>query len=260
MVAKKIGLEDLGRLVKPKVLTEVFLRCILDEDRHVDPYDWWLQVNKLARSSKTYKKDMLVGTYGQGLSTLFGSLDINSYVGVICSFIVFQGGEYHDVNTSEEVQRILLGNSRGWSIRAVGVKIYRSYDYSKLSPLMPWEPTGSEVINWYYRPRHLVPIEDVEQFNNVAEGDLIVFKKTQALVIKVKTLRRPRFYNSCSWTAKKVTVLSGGQANQVRLVTNRPYEVIQAKRSRQSSPENPSEEEEEEKLESSSASSCSSSS
>lgn len=219
---RKIGLADFGRLVKPQTLTEAFLHFSLE---NVEPYEWWVQVSGLHCSSKTYKKDMITSTYGKPLAALFSDLELDSYVGVICSFLVLQSGDCHFVYNARMADRILAKKHR-WSIRAVGIRFHKSYDVATKNPGQLWEPTNNASVAWYYKPKHLIPLEDVEQFNKVEPGDMIVFKTTQALVIRVQTVQRHRFWKCCSWSSKKITVLSGGAGHQVRLSTNRPYEVI----------------------------------
>lgn len=222
-MSNKITLNDFGRLVKPKILTEVFLL----HNQDVDPNNWWHQVLRLNATSKSYKKDMIAGTYGDTLEKLFSTLEIDKYVGVISSFIVFHSGKYKFVNSIEESKRLQSQKGKHYSIRAIGITIHKEYDPTTHKLGDVWDMMFSnQPIKWYYKPKHLIPIEDVEQFNNVQVGDMIVFKKTQALVINVKELSRLKFYSNCSWTKKSITVLSGNQARQVRLITNRPYQVI----------------------------------
>ena len=224
MGQKRVELSDFGRLVKPKVLTEAFLRC--KTIRPIDPHEWWNQVNNLSFRSKTYKQDTIIGTYGQGLNTLFSDLNIDTYVGSSTSLVIFHAGEYSFIDSPEKAKKILEQKNRRYHIRAVGLKLYKDYDPKTRQVGQVWEPTNNPSVVWYYKMRHVIPIEDVEQYNSLSVGDMIAFKKTQALVVKVKSLKRHKFYNYCSWTSKKITVLSGSQAHQVRMLTNRPYQII----------------------------------
>lgn len=223
-MSKKIDLNDYGRLVKLKVLTEAFLLC--NPEKNVEPHNWWSQVCRLSFNSKSYKKDMLIGLYGERLDKLFSGLDVNAYVGVISSFLVFHAGKYQIITTAEEAQRVMSLHSRRLSVRAVGIKIHKSYDRETRELGPAWEMTDRSSVVWYYKLKHVIPVEDVEQYNKVEVGDMLVFKKTQALVTKVKRVSRQKFYSTCSWTDKKITVLSGKQGKQVRLITSRPYEII----------------------------------
>lgn len=223
-MTKKIGLDDIGRLIKPRVLTEAFLLCNFD-DGQLDIHGWWRQVMNHSAFSKNWKRDSLSSTYGKRLDQLFKGLDINEFVGVITGFIVFSGGRNQLVCTPDQLS--LLKGTRGKkSIRAALVRFHTSYDpaTNTLGPV--WEPTSTKTISWVFRLKHLIPLEDVQQFNSINAGDLIVFKKSQALVYNVKLLKRRKFYSVCSWTDKKVLLLTGGKGTQFRLNTNRPYQII----------------------------------
>jgi len=227
-MSEKITLDDLGKLVKVKVLTKAFLLCIA-EQQNFETDSWWRGSCDRHRKSKSYKQDMIAGTYGvKSLASLFATLNVNSYVAEITSFLVLHALEYKIVKTKEEITALLSERSfRGVCVVAAGIKIYKSYDlFTKdLGPV--WEPTSGNNVVWFFEIKHLMPIEDVENFNKVEPGDMLVFEKTQALVVAVKTLARRKFYNTCSWTDKRIMVLSGGsRGRQTRLITNRTFSII----------------------------------
>ena len=221
-MSKKIDLNDFGRLVKPRILTEAFLLCNFD---HIDLHNWWKQVLVLDMFSKSYKKDTIVSNYGLKLNELFEGLDIENYVASIISFIVLHDGKYKLVSTTQEAE-ILFSMRKKFYIRAVGIEIFKKYNRDTKEVYEPWESTQKTNITWFYKLKHIIPVEIVEQHNDVETGDLIIFSKTQALVTNVKVLKRTKFYSTCSWTKKKITVLSGNKAYQVRLDINRPFEII----------------------------------
>lgn len=227
-MTEKITLDDLGKLVKIKVLTKAFLLCVPEQERF-ETDSWWRGSCDRHRKSKSYKQDMIAGTYGvQNLSYLFSTLDPNTYVAEITSFLVIHALEYKIVKTQEEIEALLNERSfRGVYIVGAGVKIYKTYNVITKELGQEWEPTATNTVAWFYEVKQIIPVEDVENFNRVEAGDMIVFGKTQALVVTVKNLTRRKFYNTCSWTNKRIMVLSGGShGRQARLVLSRPFKII----------------------------------
>lgn len=222
-MSSKITLEDFGKLVKPKILVETFLLC----NKDVDAGDWWKKVIVLHRNSKSYKRDTIESTYGVSASVLFNELDISKYIATINSFVVFHQGRYHFVYTVEQANKIIASKKR-YNIRAVGVAIYHSYDVATKALGEPWQATNIQTIQWFYHPKHLIDAEIVSSYENIEVGDMLVFKKTQALVINIKVLKRNKFWATCSWTRKKITILNGSTGHQVRLNTNRAFTILKA--------------------------------
>lgn len=222
-MTKKIGLDDIGRLIKPRLLTEAFLLCNFD-DGQLDVHGWWRQVIRHTAFSKNWKKDVISSTYGKRLDQLFKGLDINGYVGVITGFIVFCEGRNQLVTSVEQAQMLKAVRGKK-SVRAALVRFHTSYnpETKELGPV--WEPTSTKTISWVFKLKHLIPLEEVEKFNKIQVGDLIMFTKSTALVVEVRQYHRRKFYSVCSWTDKKVITLSGGKGTQFRLNTNRPYTV-----------------------------------
>jgi hypothetical protein len=215
----KITLQDFGKLVKPKILVEAYLLC----NKDVDAGDWWKKVVTLDANSKSYRCDTIQSIYGTSLNHLFESIDIETYVGVVSSFIVFHQGAYKFVNNREEAEKILSSNKR-YVVRGVGLKLYYTKDLTA-----GWEPTEVSTIQWFYRPMHLIDLETIESYESICVGDMLVFKKTQALVTGIKTLKRKKFWATCSWTRKKITILNGSTGHQMRLNTNRPFTILKSK-------------------------------
>ena len=223
-MTNKITLEDFGKLVKPKILVEAYLLC----NKDVDAGDWWKKVIVLNANSKSYKRDTIESTYGISADKLFNELDIDTYIAVVNSFVVFHHGTYQFVYTSEQAAKIIRSKKR-YSIRAVGVEIYHSYDAATKALGDLWRATDIPTIQWFYHPKHLIDAEIVEAYESVEVGDMLVFMKTQALVTKIKTLQRKKFWATCSWTRKKITMLNGSTGHQVRLNTNRKFTVLKSK-------------------------------
>ena len=223
-MTSKLHLKDIGKLYKVKILAEAFILC----NNVIDAGDWWRKVISLNANSNSYKHDTIEGTYGLSLDKLFSQLDIDEYVVEVCSFVIFTSGGYKFVRTAQEADNVIKTGKR-WSIRAVGVKIYRSYDFETKTLGKIWEPTAMPTIEWFYLPRHFIELESVQLYNSITTGDMLVFKKTQALVTSVKTLNRKKFWTTCSWTKKKITILNGSTGRQMRLTTNRDYSILKAK-------------------------------
>lgn len=214
----KLTLNDFGKLVKPKVLIEAFLLC----NKEVDAGDWWRKVITLSLNSLSYKRDTIESTYGTSLNSLFANLDITTYVGVITSFVVFHQGKYMFVNNKQQAD-IITHSKKRYSIRAVGVMLYHTKSLTD-----PWEPTAISTIQWFYSPHHLIDNDFVELYESICVGDMLVFKKTQALVTNIKVLKRKKYWSTCSWTRKKITMLNGTTGNQMRLSTNRAFSILKS--------------------------------
>lgn len=197
-MSNKITLEDFGKLVKPKILVEAFILC----NKDIDAEDWWKKVTTLNANSKSYKRDTIESIYGGSINSLFSELDINTYIATINSFVIFHRGRYQFVYNAEQAKNIIASKIR-YSIRAVGVAIHHSYDVATKALGEIWQATNIPTIQWFYHARHLIDAEIVEAYESVGVGDMLVFKKTHALAIKVKILKRNKFWMTCSWTRRK---------------------------------------------------------
>ena len=220
-MGNKFTLTDFGKLVKPKILLRAFLMFKHDS---FDVESWWREVKKLHNASKNYKRDTIHGTYGRSLADLFSDLEINQYIGRIESFIVFHYGSYKLVKNLEQVEGIKTGHRI--TIVAVGIKIYKSYDDVSKKFGEPWGPTNQEHIDWFFAPNQLIPFELIKQYETANVGDLVMYRKSHGVVHQVKKLSRKQFYATCSWTDKKIMVLSGQNANPTKLSVERPYVLV----------------------------------
>jgi len=220
-MALKLHLKDFGKIYKVKILAEAFILC----NGLIDAGDWWCKVVALNANSKSYKHDTIESTYGSSLDKLFSQLDIDEYVVEISSFLIFTNRGYRFVRTIQEADNVIKTGKR-WTIKAVGVKIYHSYNPETKSLGKIWEPTALPTIEWFYLPRHFVDLETTQLYNSIDAGDMIAFKKTQAFVASAKILKRSKFWITCSWTKKKITILNGSTGRQIRLTTSRNFTVI----------------------------------
>lgn len=220
-MGKKFALTDFDRLVKPKILLRAYL---MFKHESFDVDSWWREVKKLNRASKNYKRDTIHGTYGRSLLELFSELDIDQYVAKIDSFIVLHYGSYKLVKNLEQIAGIRTGHRT--TIVAVGIKIYKSYDWDNNVFGEPWGPTNEQHISWFFTPNQLIPMELVRQYESATVGDLVMYRKSHGVVNHIKTMRRKHFYATCSWTNKQVMVLSGQDAEPTKLSVERPYKLI----------------------------------
>lgn len=214
-------LSDFGRLVKPKTLVQAFMMCHHD---HLDPDRWWRNVKKNHAHSKSFKKDMITGTYGMELNKLFSALDVDSYVGRIVSFLVVHRGAYLVVKSPDEVAALVSKGGR-LTIIAAGLKFYTDL---AAKPSDAWRGTSSDQFTWFFVPRQLVPLELVAQYNGAAPGDLVMYSKSHGVVKEVTTTKRTKFWATCSWTRRTVMVLSGQGAKPTKLSVDRPYRLVAA--------------------------------
>jgi hypothetical protein len=218
----KFSIKDFGRVVKPKILLRAFILC---KHQDFDPDSWWRKTKENNRVSRTFKKDMISGTYGMDFKKLFQNLQQNSFVCQITSFLIFHRGSYKLVSSPEETVSLNLKNKI--VICAVGVKFFNSYNSNTKEPEYPWKFTEQDNILWLFQPKQLIPIELIEQYENAEVGDLIVYSKSNGLVSKVTKLKNKKSWWAVSnWTNKQVIVISGQSAKPHKLSVERPYKFI----------------------------------
>lgn len=168
------------------------------------------------------------------LKDVFAELDLNEYVCRIDSFIVLHFGKHKHIRSSEELATLVSQSGR-ITVKAVGVSIWADRSLST-----GWFPTNkqTDTVTWFFKPQHLVPITVADTYDSLNPGDLLAFKQTMAVVIDVKKIRRPKFYNSCSWTSNKITIVSGKKFTSIlRLTTGRSYKVVRSHEIQKSSPD-----------------------
>ena len=217
----KFAVTDFGRIVKPKVLLSAFIMCkheTFDVDR------WWRQARINHEASPHYKRDIISGTYGMKPQELFADLHLRTYVAKIVSFLVLHRGVYRLICSLDDLSQLKTGNRI--TVCAVGVRFYTSYDpvTKKLGEL--WSPSSEDHLGWFFTPKQLVAFELVEQYNSAEVGDLVVYTKSHGMVTSVTSVRRRKFYAVCSWTDKKVMILSGQGAKLRKLSVERPYYLV----------------------------------
>jgi hypothetical protein len=218
----KFTIKDFGKIVKPKILLEAF---ILHKHRNFDADSWWRRAKENNRLSKTFKKDMISGTYGMEFKKLFETLPQQSFVCQINSFLIFYKGSYNFISSEEEINA--LSSKSKVIICAIGVKFFNSYNSADKTLGEPWKLTDQDNILWLFNPKQLIPIELVEQYENAVEGDLIVYSKSHGLVSKVSKLKpKKNWWSVSNWATKQVIILSGQNAQPHKLSVDRPYKFI----------------------------------
>lgn len=227
--------DTLGTLVRPRVLTKAIVYTLLppagtEEDS--DRQNFWA----MAKRSNRFERFAL---YNTPFNKLFNDLslgntgkDLNEcYVGVITHYMVNFHGTYHIVdasNVKELLSRVkkTYGNRANLKVSSVGLKFYKGMkrdEYGTLIPVNPWGGTGTHV--WFYNRKDIVPMEDIIRYENARLGDLVLFPKAKGIVVKHKTLNKPRFYSTSSWTCKAITLLNGSIDGFTRFLPDRTFKV-----------------------------------
>lgn len=217
----KFTIKDFGKIVRPKTLLEAYILC---KHENFDADSWWHKVRTNTILSRTFKKDMISGTYGMDFRKLFATLFRDTFVCQINSFIVFHRGIYKLVTSPEEVEP-LNDNSR-IVVCAVGVKFFNQFDPKTNTTSNPWKITEDKQILWFFRPKNLISIDIVQQYENAEVGDLVIYTKTHGLISKITYSKIKAWWAKTSWTRKKVTVLSGQNSKPHKLSIDRPYELV----------------------------------
>lgn len=201
---------------------------------HFDLDSWWRKSKENVRMSKTFKRDMISGTYGMRFDKLFKDLNQEEYIGKITSFIVLHAGEYKLINSKEELEQLQSGYRI--TIQAIGVHFFLNYNKETRQVGEPWKITQQESILWFFSPKQLVRFDSIAQYEQAEVGDLVMYKRSHGLVSKIRTLPKKRWWASSSWSRKQVMVISGQDAHAQKLSIERPYKLIKSSSFNQSSP------------------------
>lgn len=217
----KFTIKDFGKIVKPKILIDAFILC---KHENIDTDSWWRRIRKNASLSRTFKRDMIIGTYGMEFKELFSGLERDNFVCRINSFIVFHRGVYKLVENKEEIDKI--NDKCKIIICAIGVKFFNKFDKTSKETFEPWKITEDKQIIWMFSPRNLIPIENVHQYESAEMGDLVLYTKSHGFISKISNNRINSWWAKSSWTQKKVTVISGQNSKPHKLSIERPYKLI----------------------------------
>lgn len=236
----KFNIETLGSLVRPRVLTKA--RVIPQANRGTGHYPWGAIVkhkpyeihNSLFNKIASKIQENIFSTLSLGDTTLQDTS--KTYVCKVTHYLVgnLQRLTLVDKDSAPEALEAVkkrLGVRSGLQIALVGVKTYRGFQRDlktqKLEAVDPWQPEEKSITEdvLFFAPWELASLEDIIKFEKVSPGDLIVFPKANALVIKKKKLNKPRFYNNSSWTCYGILLLNGSGNGFSKLVPARAFNI-----------------------------------
>ena len=239
--------EHIGLLVRPRVLSHVFL---YQKNVGIDIERWWKGVDPYYRYRSYLQPDQLVGGYDSSLPSLFAGLSIGdtskdlstAYVGVITSFIVYLHGQYYHMDSTEKATELearvkrMYGKYASLSVAALGIRFYmgmaKDPKTGKIVPVNPWEHTDVDSQNiWFYRPIHVIPVENVIRYEAIDQGDLVCFKRTGGIVVTTRVMNKKKFFKTSSWSTKTVTLLNSAGDHFIRFLPNKQFQVKSSSRS-----------------------------
>ena len=236
----RLTVEDIGRLVRPRVLTHVFL---FSKEQGVDVDNWW-------RSMRTYRflssvrKDQIVKVYKKSVDRVFDGLVVgntatdpqNSYTAQITHLLVRIGSNYYlfdsvtkGIQFQESYQKKFGTRSR-LKVCAVGVKFFGGFtsteEGTNLLPIKPFRPEDNGDKVWFYEPKHVIPLESVVRFESVEVGDLVMFQKSRGVAVTIRQLNKPKFFKTCSWSSRTIWLLNGLGNGHIRFLPDRQFTVV----------------------------------
>jgi len=252
------SLQDLGKLVRPRVLSDVFLFSTKTDTQQTSFDTWWKNVRHQFLYLSNKQKNVLCETYQTNLNNLFSSLSLgdltqdsllqSSYVACIDSFIVRSGKNYHIIDSKEKAEifeskiKKQFGSKTHIKIVALGLRFYKGIekvigDDGRISykPIEAWETTeNTNHHRWFYNEQHVLPIETIMDFEKAVPGSLVFFKQTKGMVIQYSVLRKPNFFNTSSWTNKSIKLLGGSGRSIIRFLPNKTFKLVVKDRKKQS--------------------------
>ncbi len=236
---------DIGSLVRPRVLTHVYLYPLfphidLQAKPNTNVDHWWKTVRNYYKYLNSLQKEQLTKTYGN-TDSLFEELKLGdtakdistAYVGKVVSLIVqFHGTFFHISSLTqgkvfEDKIKKSFGPNTKLRVFAVGLKFFKGMSLvdNALTPINPWEPVVDDTKIWFYSPKHIVSIHDIMRFEQVDQGDLVLFTKSSGMAVNVVTLSKPKFYNTNSWTPRSIRLLSGNKLAFIRFLPDRLFSI-----------------------------------
>jgi hypothetical protein len=229
----KVTANSFGTLVRPRIMSYARILPRLDA---VSEQDKW-NLNSLVDAPHYGEKE--INLYKTPYEDLFTELVIgdtskdlsNCYVGVITSFITSINYKHYilvdksNVNEIMEKLRKRYGRRESIPVHHVGVKFYKGLQRNpngELIAINPWRVT-KENHTWFYRPWDLIPMETIIRYENLVPGDLVLFKRSQGIVVKAKNINKKKFYKTNSWSSRSVTVLLGNGKTFLRFLPNKNF-------------------------------------
>lgn len=242
----RFGPETLGLLVRPRILTSA--KVLPLNSKQPPPYSL-LAIKPRFHDSSVYIEPEIL--FGKSLNDIFSSFSLGdttnkqskSYTAKVTAYLVKIGSTSVIVDSSN-IQETLIRVRKRYGVRtnfkilSVGVVFFDSFQEreGKLEPLdpRPIKTKDGEDTIWFYKPWELVPLTEIIKYESVACGDLVMFQKTNGLVIKKKTLNKPKFYMTSSWSCYSITLLNHAGDGFTRFLPDRKF-VIRRKEDREDS-------------------------
>lgn len=233
----RFGPESLGMLVRPRILASGKVLALNTKEQ--PPYSL-VSLRPNAHSQNPYLEPERL--FGKSLSSLFFGLLLGDttkpyskpYTAKVVSYMVKVGSNHVLVdsnNIHETLTRVRnrYGKRTNFKILMVGVKFYQSFRDNSgflepMDPLSIKTKDGSETI-WFYKPWELVPMTEIIKYESVTCGDLVLFQKTNGLVIRKKSLNKPKFYLTSSWSCYSITLLNHAGDGYTRFLPDRRFTI-----------------------------------
>lgn len=220
-------------LVRPRVLSHaIVFTPETEKDVNNSRQIWW-QLHAKDLDTHLYKdQESLINTFSD-LSLGNTELDLSTcYTGVITHYQVNFRGMIHviDKTSIEEFMvkmRKVYGSRANLKVSYVGLKIFTGMERdpitNELRAINPWKQTEEKI--WFFRRKEIVLTDDIIRYESAHNGDLIIFPKAKGIVVKHKVLNKPKFFLTCSWTCKNLTLLNGNIEGYTRFLPDRTFIV-----------------------------------
>lgn len=220
--------ESIGSLIRPRLLSKGRMIQLKEAEHYIH------FLSSLAIPPE------LSSLFPESASVKFSGLDIgdtvanpsHSYVAEITHFLIRENGRSYLVNKKtlpEAIKRRKerFGPRAKLYIHSIGVRLYKGFERcadGTLKPIDPWTPTGcSDEVVLFFSEYDCIPMEQIIRYESCKPGSLVLFAKSNGLVIKKKKLNKPRFHSTNSWTSYAISILSNQSI--VRFVPNRKFSV-----------------------------------
>jgi len=237
----RLTTNDIGKLVRPRVLTHVYL-WTAPANTHAGVDSWWKTIKDQYQYLSSHQAYQLTKTYNKPLQEIFEGLSLGDtsvdlskcYVAQVSSFIVMFKGTYYIVDSVkrgkqfEDMAKKAYGPNAKVSIFAVGLKFFEGMTRQSNGTLKPINPSALTTIpdkTWFYLPKHIVPVENIIRFEAVVLGDLVMFKESGGMVVSVNILNKARFFKTNSWSNRSVKLFSSFHLGYIRFLPNKNFSI-----------------------------------
>jgi hypothetical protein len=237
--------ESLGTLVRPRMLAKGKMIPLKEVEHFVDHL-----------SSPNFNEELAsLKLPSEELASLFASQDVlnkfkglslgdttidttTAYVAEITHFLIRENGGNYLVNKKTLPEAIKRRKERHGPraklyIHSLGVKLYKGFEVlkgGKFRPVDPWQPEGAkEEVILFFSQYDCIPMEQIVHYEACLPGDLILFSKSNGLVVQKKKLNKPKFQVTSSWTCYSLTLLNN--SSFARFVPNRKFTSHRPERS-----------------------------